>query len=396
MRIVFGLIFFANLILLQKVGATELFEVNNSVRALGMGNAFTAVAKEADALFYNPAGHARTTGFNWIIMDPGVGANGYEGVNFLTDLTKATSGAALTNFVNSHYGDHAWVGAGAKTAFTMPFLGVAIYDHLGASVGIENPAYTNFELNALNDFGYTVGAGIPILPVMQVGMNVRYVKRRGNLGSVGPGVLSTLDASKIQAAVDKPGDGYAMDLGANILIPGPVSPVLSLVWKDVGVTTFTPGDVTLGAPPRQLDEIVLGAALNVDLPLVSVAPAFDFKYLNRTDVQLTRKIHLGVELGIPMFDFRAGFSEGYYTWGLGFNLGLIRVDAASYGVEMGDYPGQREDRRYAVQVSMELGFDPGLGFLGGGSGGSKSGSGSKGSSSSGGGGWGGRRLKQRR
>jgi hypothetical protein len=42
---------------------------------------------------------------------------------------------------------------------------------------------------------------------------------------------------------------------------------------------------------------------------------------------------------------------------------LIHVDAATYGVELGAYPGQQEDRRYMANFSFQLGFDPGrLGF----------------------------------
>jgi hypothetical protein len=89
-------------------------------------------------------------------------------------------------------------------------------------------------------------------------------------------------------------------------------------------------------------------------------------------------------------DIRGGFREGYYTLGAGVNLGLFRVDAATYGVELGDYPGQIEDRRYVVQFSMELG----IGNFSA-TGANSSGSGSSGSRSNslwGGGG----HLKQRR
>jgi hypothetical protein len=68
-------------------------------------------------------------------------------------------------------------------------------------------------------------------------------------------------------------------------------------------------------------------------------------------------------------------------------LGLLKLDLATYGVEMGEYPGQLEDRRYALQLTLELGLDMGLGFLG------SSGSGAGGGR---GGGGGGRNLKQRR
>jgi hypothetical protein len=116
--------------------------------------------------------------------------------------------------------------------------------------------------------------------------------------------------------------------------------------------------------------------------LVTITPAVDFTYADRPDIQLGNKIHLGVEVALPLISIRAGINQGYYTAGAGLDLGLIRADVATYGVELGEYPGQQEDRRYVAQVTFELGFDPSR-FFGGSSG--KSGSG------------GGRsRLKQRR
>ncbi|MCB0384048.1 MAG: hypothetical protein KDD43_01545, partial [Bdellovibrionales bacterium] len=149
-------------------------------------------------------------------------------------------------------------------------------------------------------------------------------------------------------------------------------------------TKFT-ADGDLEAPPGDDDDMAIGAALAIDAGLVSVTPALEVKHLNRNDEQLGKKIHLGVELGLPLVDIRAGFYQGYYTLGAGLSLGLLRVDAATYGVEMGEYPGQLEDRRYVVQLTLELGFDMGFGFLGEGDGGSGRGSV-----------WGGKRLKQRR
>jgi hypothetical protein len=371
------------------VGATELFEQHTSIRALGMGNAYLGVVENADALFYNPAGLARVSGLNWLIADPRVGLNGEEVLTTVADIQDATT---FEDTIQSLYGDHVWVGGGAKTAVTLPYLGFAIYDALDASLDINNPMYPNLDISVVNDYGYALGAAVPILPVLHMGAVIKYIQRTGARVPFGPTYISSLSPDTIIANVENKGEGYSLDLGMNLLIPGPISPVLSFVWKNVGVTKFEAQDITLSAPPNDRDEMSIGAALNVDLIAVSVRPVFDFKYLNREDVQLGKKIHFGVELGLPLIDIRAGFSEGYYTIGAGLNLGIIRMDAASYGVELGEYPGQREDRRYALQFTMELGFDPSLGFLGGGGGGSGSKGGRGGSSS----GWGGRGLKQRR
>jgi len=68
---------------------------------------------------------------------------------------------------------------------------------------------------------------------------------------------------------------------------------------------------------------------------------------------------MGIEFSWPVLDVRGGFHQGYYSLGAGFDLWLMRVDAATYGVELGAYPGQLEDRRYMMQVTFEFGIDPG-------------------------------------
>lgn len=353
-----------------------------------MGNAYFGVVENADALFYNPAGLARVSGLNWLIADVKVGANGQEVLQTVNDIQGTTS---FENTVRTLYGDHVWVGAGAKSALTLPYLGFAVYDSLDASLDVNNPVYPNLDVAVVNDYGYALGAAVPILPVLHIGTTLKYVQRTGSRQPFGPSFVGSLDPNAIMANVETKGRGYSMDLGMNLLIPGPVSPVLSFVWRDVGVTSFRADSLTLAAPPSDQDEMSLGLALNLDAGLVTVNPAFDFRYLNRSDVQLGKKINFGLEVGLPMLDLRAGFHQGYYTAGVGLNLGIIRVDAATYGEELGAYPGQREDRRYLVQFSLELGFDPGFGIFGGGSSakGGKGGSGSKRGSFGG-------RLKQRR
>lgn len=348
----------------------ELFQASNSVRALGMGNAYAAVVRDADSMFYNPAGLAQIGGINWTIFDLIVGASGVEVADKLQDLQGS---GTFSDTVKGLYGERVWAAGMGKSAITFPYFGFAVYDHLDASLEVNNPVYPNMDINVINDFGYALGFGVPILPMFHVGGVIRRITRTGARAPFGPSFIASLDPDSISSNIEKEGTGYAADIGINIKVPGPVAPTLSFVWRNVGKTKFTAeGDAE--APPPDEDDMAIGAALAIDAGLISVTPALEVKHLNRNDEQLGKKIHLGVELGLPLVDIRAGFYQGYYTLGAGLSLGLLRVDAATYGVEMGEYPGQLEDRRYVVQLTLELGFDMGFGFLGDGDGGSGRGS----------------------
>jgi hypothetical protein len=228
------------------------------------------------------------------------------------------------------------------------------------------------------------------------------VKRTGARLPFGASFLADLNSDKILSHVTGWGTGYGIDAGMNVVIPAPFfSATASAVWRNIGGMNFTSEDAN-SLVPNEPNDITLGVGLVFSLPLLSIAPALDFRYLNDPDLQLTRKINFGIEIGLPLVDIRGGFHEGYYTAGVGVNLGLFKVDVATYGVELGDYPGQIEDRRYALEFTMELGIGsftatgskPNGGRKNGGSSGDAAGAAGGGKSKSI---WGGgRKLKQRR
>ncbi|MGE4130868.1 MAG: hypothetical protein AB7F86_04485 [Bdellovibrionales bacterium] len=386
MRVSLGLILFLAFLRSFSAGATEYSTINSSVRALGMGDAYTALADDSSSLFYNPAGLARVSGINWKVISLKVGASGYTAYNKIKDLNSSSSG--FSSAVSELYGEHVWSGAGGESIFTIPFIGFGVYDHADALIKIDNPVYPEIYTSVVNDFGYVLGIGVPIGPFLQGGVNLKYIKRTGARVPFGASFVADLDPNTIYSNVTGWGTGYGADIGGNIVLPAPFfTATLSAVWKNVGEMTFTSeggSDV-----PKEENDITLGAGLLFDLPLISIAPAFDFRYLNRSDLQLTRKINFGIEIGLPIIDIRGGFREGYYTAGLGVNLGLFRVDAATYGVELGEYTGQIEDRRYVLEFAMELGIGGGGSSASGGKGGKGGGSGSRSV-------WGSRKLKRRR
>lgn len=363
--------------------AAELGETWTSARALGMGNAFTAVASDGDALFYNPAALARVSGFHWTIMDPRGGLNGTQAL----DVARiAGSSGALASKINNLYGKSVWVGGGGKTSFIFPYFGFAGFANGDVGINMQNPAYPQMNLNYIFDYGIAMGAAVDFIPsVWSVGFTARRVNRTGTNLPLGPSVLATLDENQIQQSLKSRGTGYGLDFGTMLTIPSPVRPTLAFTIRNLGYTEFT-HDEGASAPPRAEPDMTLGASLCVDTLLVTVTPSIDYRYIDRPDIQTGKKLHMGIDIDLPLLSLRAGLNQGYWTAGVGLDLGMISIDAATYGVELGEYPGQLEDRRYLAQLKIELGVDADFFSFGKGSG---SGSGE-------GGGGGRRRLKQRR
>ncbi len=385
-------LFIALIVVAFPATAAPIRTINSSTRALGMGDAFTALADDDSALFYNPAGLARVSGLNWKVFGVRAGGSGYEALTKVQSLN--SSSGEFSDAIQELYGEHVSVSLGGSTIFTAPMFGFGIYNHADVTLKIDNPVNPKIYATAINDYGYVFGFGAPLGPFLQAGLDLRYIKRTGGELPFGAGSIADLDSDAIIQRITGWGVGYGANAGLNVVVPAPFfSATFAAVWRNIGVTRFKSDDPNTVLPEEDND-ITLGAGLLFDFPLVSVAPAIDFRYLNRADLQLMRKINFGIEIGLPLLDIRGGFREGYYTAGLGVNLGLFKVDVATYGVELGAYPGQIEDRRYLLEFALDIGvgnFSATGSSSGKGGRAGKGGAGSKSNSI-----WGSRRLKQRR
>lgn len=360
------IILILSLVMPSSVFATEIYELHRNVRALGMGNAFISLAENETALFINPAGLARNGGFFWTIADPAAGLNSLD-TELLDAFEKLTDDSTFEDGLNDLMGEPIWSGVNAKTAFVAPYFGIAYYTDLDTSILVDNPVAPQIQANLINDIGLAIGAGFSFGPV-DFGGVVKRIERTGGRATFGPSVVSGIiegsgSTDDIFDVLEAEGTGYSLDLGLNFAPPAPFSPTLSVVWKNVGNTSFRAGAGQL-RPPTDPQEWSVGGSMVFDAFLVHIIPSIDVKHIEDSDEQIGKKIHLGVELGLPLLDLRAGYHQGYLSYGAGIDLGFIQVDAASWGVELGEYPGQFEDRRYMLQATLRLGLDLGFGSSG--------------------------------
>lgn len=351
------LIFLVASFLEVRVKAAELIEPYTSVRAAGMGNAYAPIVQDADALFYNPAGIAAIDSYNWQLLNFNGGVNGAQVVSLAEEISNGGD-------ISSVLGQHLWVGGSAKTAVFMPGFAAAYYDVGSLRLDATNPALPNLNLTVMNDLAYALGAGFAIAPGFQAGIVLRRLMRSGGPLTIGTETITNFDPAAVENLLATRGIGYGLDLGINFIFPTPLKPTVSMVWKNVGRTSFVPEYTGNLAPPPIEDEITFGFGMRFESLLFDILPVLEYKHANRYDLQLGQKLHLGLELGFPMLDVRGGFHQGYYSWGLGADLGFVRFDVATYGVELGEYPGQKEDRRWMLEFTMGLGFDPNFNFLG--------------------------------
>lgn len=334
--------------------AAELYNRNVSVRALGMGNAYVSVARGLDSVFYNPAGLGGSKGFNLTLLKARAGINDVDAISDLMDLADSDN---FEDVLREFYGRPLNLSGGAHTGLVISGLAFAAYDSFNVSADLSNPALPDFQLDYVNDLGFAAGFGIEFVPnIMSFGVVGKRIQRMGASETVSVDTLATLETAELEAILENEGIGYSLDVGVNLTLPSPVKPTFSFVLRDVGDTSFS-HDAGAEAPPGDDAEMIAGISFQVSVPGITITPALDYRYIDNTDIHIGKKINFGLEVGLPVIDIRGGFHQGYWTAGASFNMGLIQVDAASYGVELGEYPGQHEDRRYMVEFSIDFGWD---------------------------------------
>ncbi len=352
---------FLNLILIllvMKAPAAEIFEYGQTVRQNGMGGVYAFNDDDAGAYLQNPGYTCFLKGFNWTVIDLDAGINGLQVYNDV----QSSNISGLTS-LNSFYGKKVWLGLGGQTTLTLPCFGVSVYDFGHLTFLLHNPANPNMEMTYLNDYAFSIGGAIPISPVLSMGLAVKRTTRAGGSALIGTALLSSATSTTLLDQFSKKGDGYGFDLGfVGRFESLPMNPTVSLAWKDVGSTQFLK-TTSAEAPDRQKDNIVLNMQVGGNIPLLGFRAGIEYRHINDATEQLGKKLHLGTEISILMFDLRAGFYQGYYTYGIGLDLLFAQLDAAMYSIEKGAYPGQSQDQRIQVGLNFNLSFDPSFNLM---------------------------------
>ena len=147
----------------------------------------------------------------------------------------------------------------------------------------------------------------------------------------------------------KAGTGFGLDVGAIYSLPVYLEPSFGLTIQNLA-------DTKLGDAGRLEQQVNLGVAVHPPITFGNVVVAFDWIDLTRQlgdDNDLAKRLHLGVEYQFPVIlALRAGFYQGYFSFGTTVDLWFLNLAYAYYIEEIGAYAGQNPDRRHIVQLSL--------------------------------------------
>lgn len=342
--------------------------VNNewvsTTQARTMGNAGIAAAEDpATAAFYNPAALAKLKKPMAEVFNPqidiGTGVFGLS--TSMRDWFKHGNYANTRDLVKGKPGKVSSVGASL-------FPNVSSQNF---SFGIL-ARYSRWSHYEQSDATWRYYSRYLIVPSM--GFSVATLGGRMRLGvavraiqvSKTEGTEADTTSTAVTNVSTRHGLGIGLDAGALITMPWSWLPTLGAVARNVGDTSFpTDGLMKVGSATvagQRHEQVKMtydaGFALSPKVGSRDVfTMAFDMRDVtNRTGAVPLRHYNAGLELASNrMFFLRAGFSQGYWTAGIGFAGKEGSFDVGTYSDEINATKSQTlEDRHISIRYSRRF------------------------------------------
>ncbi len=327
------------------------------IRPLGMGGAFTAVADDENAIFYNPAGIPKTQTFQLGLVNPLIEVS-KNTIDLYSDIqdTEMDDTAAVSDLLKKFTGKHQHARASLfpNIGFNIASVGV----QLGAlaqgtfDADIHNPVWPEAHVDFVQDIGFLAGIGAkhPSLG-LSIGVGVKALTRQ-SLGEVYTAIDIASENFEDNFEDDlKTGSGFSVDIGVLYDIP-----FLSKLNPQVALVAQNFPEMDMGDAKDIESQINTGFAIETSFAFITFIGALDYMDIGKAigeDEDMAKRLHLGGEIKLANFlSVRGGLNQGYYTAGATLDLFIFRIDAATYAEEVGAYAGQREDRRYLGQLTI--------------------------------------------
>ena len=341
--------------------AAEPAFVRESIRARGMGNAFTAAANDEMLLFYNPAA-LRSVYYNI-----------YQIVGFNTTYNENITNLGNLSGGFSSIGDLA--GENIHNEIDIGFLshvnsrfGWSLFTNSFVDIQVRNPIIPYLETKAYAQYGLALGMAWSFMDYqLDVGLGGKLATRKGidkKLHISDPAVIELIEdqkTTKLMKLAETSETSLAPDFGVIYHFDSyhNMEPKVAFSLQNIGGLDFEGA----GKVPMTMN---IGVSTESEFNGFDMILAADYRDLadsqemiSKGNIMTERNIKIGVEFGWQklfnghhLISFRAGRNGPYNSVGWSLNLFGFKVDFAKYSEEIGGYAGELEDKRTSLQVSL--------------------------------------------
>ncbi|RME14719.1 MAG: hypothetical protein D6797_08160 [Bdellovibrio sp.] len=366
--------------LAQEVVDFSIHQEFVNTRALGMGNAFTAIADDYSAIFYNPAALARRKDGQFHLFLKGGGDTSYP--SFVSDLTNASNSnnvQAVFDLIEANYGNQYNARLSLGGVWVRPHWGIAVIPvDFSSDIGMHQFVGPQVNVNVRQDttISYSYARDVKWLGEghhLSVGITGKVINRIHFSDSVDAGTLaSNSNFFDLKRATE--GMTLDFDLGALYTPPIPekgflkwfqyVKPTFAFVIRNVGDYGY-PVNLNLisensDKPPRLQRRIDLGSVWDLpDFWVFDPHFSFDIRDILHENWDVKKGLHMGAEFFWKMASWwkgywSAGINQGYWTLGVGAKLALFQIDLATWGEEVSTLSAPKESRRVMLELSLDF------------------------------------------
>ena len=362
----------------------ELRRPGQGVRNLGMGNAGIGLSFDENALFYNPAGLASVDSI--LVGFPFLMEVSDDSVNIIKEVSKLSGDSKNADIVALLMGKRVHFRSLIDLNLIMPFgelmtFGAAHGIETQFDFGVRNPVAIEidfgFRLDRINNFGFAlpvargrwlVGAGVETIERCDIPLTTATFGTVLNNSDIGSSI------GKCELNDLKRAQTFNFGFQRRLETASALKMTWGVTANNVGGLKFKRSDNET-SPADQNPEYSTGFSWQPSWGPVRLLYAIDIRDLTMehaddTDCQskkstdcLWKRLHIGTEIGISPIDsgastfaIRAGFNQGYFTYGFELNPFIVfrglNIQYAVYKTETGSQIGDRPDKRKVFQLNF--------------------------------------------
>jgi len=371
----------------------ELRRPFQGIRNLGMGNTGIGLSFDENALFYNPAGLVGVdkilVGLPFLLE---VSEDSVSIVKDLYDLSKQSGSTKTADVVELLMGKRVHfrnlidlnviIPLGLEQQFgDLMTFGAAGGFETQLDLGVRNPVSIEIDFGFRHDRFSNLGFAMPVARGRWlVGAGVETVERCDiPLKTITFGeVLSNTNLSSSTGSCDFNNLKRAQTFNFGFQRRLETASATKMIWGmsayNVGGLKFKRSDNETNPSDQNL-ELNTGLSWQPHWGPVRMLYAIDLRDLtmkhaddtycqsNKGTDCIWKRLHIGTEFGFfpidsgaSTFAIRAGFNQGYFTYGFEFNpfifFRFLNIQAAVYKTETGDKIGDRPDKRKVLQINF--------------------------------------------
>lgn len=356
-----GLIF-SLLILATATPGHGSIDLGRSPKAMLMGDAYTALADDEYALYYNPAILGRHRGFTFNPFNPYVTATNPLGED-LSDYENI--GDDPVNIAGVFMDRPVHIGIGAAPGFKLGRFGLSAILSNQTQFNLVNQVTPMLDLDHRYDKGFVMGYGLPLKSSLSgslsLGFSTKYIQRESLVGEyslLSPRMLDAVESGEIGEIMTSlgkvKGSGWGFDAGLDYVSKrGSNTFTAGVALLDIYTKLHTDSnedDKEVQAQPMQVNA---GAAMKMDFGGgLDFTISGDIRNLEK-ELEVMRRVRLGLEVGLtPAFSLMGGINANQYSYGVKLNSGIISIYTGFFNIDIGEELGQQVSKRAAIYLSL--------------------------------------------